>query len=55
MKGFNDMGIFRESGSQTKIQEYKEKYEKGEEVNYDNEDPHTVAGQKIRLLFLFTK
>ena len=38
-------GIFRLSGSAVLIQEYKQKFDAGEDVSFENEnDPHAVAG-----------
>lgn len=38
-------GIFRLSGSAVLIQEYKQKFDTGEDVSFENEsDPHAVAG-----------
>mmetsp|Transcript_11826 Transcript_11826/g.20239 ORF Transcript_11826/g.20239 Transcript_11826/m.20239 type:complete len:788 (+) Transcript_11826:52-2415(+) len=38
-------GIFRLSGSAVLIQEYKQKFDNGEDVSFENEsDPHAVAG-----------
>ena len=38
-------GIFRLSGSAVLIQEYKQKFDNGDDVSFENEsDPHAVAG-----------
>lgn len=38
-------GIFRLSGSAVLIQEYKQRFDNGEDVSFENEsDPHAVSG-----------
>jgi len=44
-RALNVEGIFRLSGSAVLIQEYKQKFDQGEDVSFENEsDPHAVAG-----------